>query len=180
MDFSEWHKISERKLFGNDYWEYKLDVFRVGEGEAKEYHYVHTPGSTMVVPLISDDKFILLKQFRYLNNRYSIEFPAGGTKKELTQKENAVKELREETGYSAKEIFEIGYFNPYNGVTDELCHVFVAKELYPSPLKPDDTEEFEILELTAAQIDALIASNEIWDGMTIASWFIFKTKTNLK
>ena len=180
MSFSEWRKISEKKISGNDYWEYRLDTFKIGNGKEKEYHYVHTPGSTMIVPRLSDNKFILIKQFRYLNKRYSIEFPAGGTKKNLTQKENALKELREETGFSAKRIFEIGYFNPYNGVTDEICNVFFAEELYASPLKPDDTEEFEILRLTSGEIDEMIASNEIWDGMTIAAWTIFKTKTNLQ
>ncbi len=180
MQFTKWEKISEKKLFGNDYWEYRLDKFKIGGGEEKEYHYVHTPGSTMVVPKISENKFLLLKQYRYLNDRFSIEFPSGGLLKELTPEKNALKELREEAGFSAEKLIQIGFFNPYNGVTDEICYVFLAEELYHSPLPPDSTEEFEPLELTASEIDNLISTNEIWDGMTLASWMIFKTKFNLK
>jgi 8-oxo-dGTP pyrophosphatase MutT (NUDIX family) len=180
MKFTKWQKISEKKLFGNDYWDYKLDVFKMGDKEEKEYHYVHTLGSTMVVPKISTDKFLLLKQYRYLNKKFSIEFPSGGISKGFSPKENALKELREETGYAAKTLTEVATFNPYNGVTDELCHLFVADELYESPLPPDDTEEFEPIPLNAEEINSMILTNEIWDGMTLASWTIFKTKFGLK
>ncbi len=180
MKFSEWQKISEKKLFGNNYWDYKLDIFKIGYKTEKEYHYVHTPGSTMVVPKLSNGNFLLVKQYRYLNRKLSIEFPSGGIIKGLSPKENALKELREETGFAAKRLVGIGYFNPFNGVTDEICNLFFAEELFASPLQADETEEFETLELTHQEIEAMIEQNEIWDGMTLAAWALFKTKRETK
>ena len=176
MQFKKWQKISEKKLFGNNYWEYRLDIFKIENGEEKEYHYVQTPGSTMVVPLLSDGRFLLTKQYRYLNRATSIEFPNGGIIKGFSPHENARKELREETGFDAKVLLPLGKFNPFNGVTNELCHLFLAKELFESPLPPDETEEFELLRLTADEINSIIASGELWDGMSLAAWSIFQTK----
>jgi ADP-ribose pyrophosphatase len=85
-------------------------------------------------------------------------------------------ELEEEAGYMAHTWQVIGEFNPYNGVTDELCRVFFAKDLVAIQSKPDETEEFEKVFLRPDEIDAKIASGTIWDGMTIAAWTMAKSR----
>jgi len=180
MSLKNWEKISEKILLRNNYWEYRLDKFRIGENISGDYHYVHTQGSTMVVPLLNNGLFLMVKQFRYLNSKESIEFPCGSIQKNLSATENAIKELREEAGVNAKNIFKIGQFNPYNGVTDEICEIFLARDLFPSPLPKDSTEDFETLQLTTSEIDSLIKNNILWDGMTIAAWQLFKIKMELQ
>lgn len=173
-----WKKLSEKTIHRNDYWEYKIDKFSIGNYDG-EYHYVSTDGSTMVVPVLENNKFILVKQYRYLNRRTSIEFPAGGNQFPDNPEKNAIKELREETGYDAKVLIPLAQFNPFNGVTNEICFAYIAKELVNSPLQKDSTEDFEILNLTEKEIDDMIATNEIWDGMTVATWYYYKLKKNL-
>lgn len=90
--------------------------------------------------------------------------------------ETAWHELAEETGYSSNRLFMVGEFNPYNGITNEMCHVYIARELQHVGGTPDETEEFELMPLTSEEIDAKIRSGEIWDGMSIAAWHIVKTK----
>ena len=85
-------------------------------------------------------------------------------------------ELEEEAGFIAHDWKMAGEFNPYNGVTDELCRVFIAKNLVAVQSKPDETEEFETLTLKPDEIDARIASGAIWDGMTIAAWMKVRTQ----
>jgi len=65
---------------------------------------------------------------------------------------------------------EIGRFNPYNGVTNEICKVFVANDLQQAVARPDATEEFEILRCAVGEIEDMIRKNVIWDGMTLAAW----------
>jgi hypothetical protein len=69
---------------------------------------------------------------------------------------------------------QAGEFNPYNGVTDEICKVYLARELVHVGGTPDETEEFELLTLTTAELESRIASGEIWDGMSIAAWAIVR------
>ena len=122
--------------------------------------------------MAADGRILLVNQYRYLCDRESIEFPCGGVKDGSTHNETAWQELREETGYSSSKLFLAGEFNPYNGITDEICKVYIAHDLQYVGTDPDDTEEFEHLSLTPAEIDAKIADGTIWDGMTIAAWGI--------
>ena len=174
MPLKSWKKLSEATMFRNPYWTYKRDTFELPSGKPGEYHYVHTNGSSMVVPIVVDGSMLLVNQYRYLVGRESMEFPCGSVKEGSTHEETARQELEEETGYSAKSLLMVGEFNPYNGVTNEMCHVYVARDLQYMGGTPDETEEFEILRVTPAGIETQIRSGVIWDGMTIAAWSIAK------
>jgi len=165
-----WQKISSQTKFQNDHWSYKIDEFQLENGERGVYHYVHTAGSSMVIPVTSGKKILMVKQYRYLNDRESIEFPCGGMEEGISYKENALKELREETGFSANSILEIGEFAPFTGAADEISRVFLAKDLFTSPLPKDAMEEFELLELAPKEIEEMTNKNIIWDGLTLAAW----------
>jgi ADP-ribose pyrophosphatase len=158
--------------FTNPWWSYVLDGYELPSGRRGEYHYVHTGGSSMVVPLTSSGKLLLVRQYRFLLDRESVEFPCGSVKHGSTHDRTAWEELAEETGYSANSLKCVGEFNPYNGITDEICRVYVAGDLRFVGGSPDETEEFELLELTPEELDARIADGSIWDGMTIAAWAI--------
>jgi ADP-ribose pyrophosphatase len=179
MPLKPWKKISESIVFRNPYWTYKRDAFELPSGKPGEYHYVQTNGSSMVVPVLGDGTMLLVNQYRYLLDKESAEFPCGSVKDGSTHEETARQELAEEAGYSAGSLVLAGEFNPYNGVTDEMCRVFVARDLTFVGEKPDETEEFELLRLTPADVEARIRSGSIWDGMTIAAWAIAKDALRL-
>jgi ADP-ribose pyrophosphatase len=174
MALKIWKKLSGKTLFKNDYWSYLLDEFEIeGSGKGK-YHYVHTIGSTMIIPVTNDNKIILVNQYRYLNQKESIEFPCGSVEEGLLFEDNAIKELREETGFSSMKLIKAGEFSPYNGVSDEMCVVYVAKNLFSDPLEGDFTEDFELKFASPSEIDIMIDNNIIWDGMSIAAWTLAK------
>jgi ADP-ribose pyrophosphatase len=174
MPLKEWNHKSTKSLFKNPWWEYLLDECFIPNGSQYEYHYVQTGGSVMVIPITYNGKIIMVKQYRYLNRHFSIEFPAGGMKPGQNPDEIARKELIEETGYDGN-LEKIGIFNPYNGITDELCHVYIARELCKSDAETkDEQEDFEIIELTPPEIEGKMRSNEITDGMSMASWTLVK------
>lgn len=165
--------VSSELVRANDYWEYKLDRYVMPSGNVGEYHYVNSRGATFILPKLENNTFILIRQYRYLNRRYSIEFPGGGQKEGLTPKENALAELREEAGLKPGTIELIGEFNPYNGVSNEICHVFFAEDFEKCEAAPEESEELEIVEMSAEEINRLIKTNEIWDGMTLAAWSLY-------
>lgn len=169
-------KITGYVKFKNHWWDYVIDRYILPNGKESEYHFVHTPGSAFVIPICDDGKILMIRQYRYLNDRISLELPGGGLKEGETKEEAAHNELIQETGFDG-EIEYIGYFNPYSGVTDELCYVFVARNLFESKASlPDDSEEFEIIKLTKEEIDSKILTNEIFSGMTMASWSLARKK----
>lgn len=172
MALARWKKLTEEIVFRNQWWTYKRDAFELPSGKVGEYNYVSTNGSAMVIPVTGDGHFLLVNQYRYLLERESIEFPCGSVKEGATYEDTARLELQEETGYACGRLLLVGQFNPYNGVTNEMCNVYIARDLRAVSSVPDDTEEFEVLTVTADEIDDWIRRGRIWDGMTIAAWHI--------
>ncbi len=171
---TRWKKISSVLFAKNKFWSYFIDEYSIGENYKGEYHYVHTPGSTLVIPIGNDGKILLIRQYRYLNDLFGIEFPCGGVQDGLEISENALKELREETGFTAEKLIPVGRFTPFTGASDEFCSVFIAKKLVHQPLTPDETEEFQLLWLSYDEVEELIEKNEISDGLSLAAWALAK------
>lgn len=171
----ELSQLSTRVSNKNPFWEYRIDDYVQPNGKPGEYYYVHTPGSVMIIAQLPDNTFAMNRQYRYLNRRISLEFPGGGLPMGIEPIVQAQNELEEETGWSARSMELIGHFCPFNGITDEICTVFYAKELF-QPLKaakPDESEEFEHVFLSLHQINAAIRSGELFDGMSLAAWQLF-------
>jgi 8-oxo-dGTP pyrophosphatase MutT (NUDIX family) len=166
--------ISKSVLYKNPWWRYCLDKVELPSGNIGDYHYMLTNGSSMVVPVESDGTLLLVRQYRYTGKRDSIEFPCGGLKDGATHEQTARDELVEETGFVAGQLEEVGDFNPCNGLLDEICKVYVARNLTFAGARPDETESLELVRLSAAEIDEYILNGTIWDGMTIAAWAIAK------
>ncbi len=179
MSLRPWKKLTEADVLKNPWWTYRRDTCELPTGKSGEYHYVHTNGSSLVVPVLPDGHVLLVRQYRYLLLRESVEFPCGSVKDGSTHDQTAWLELAEETGYSAKGLYLAGEFNPYNGVTDEMCHVYIARDLQFVGASPDETEEFEPAEMAPADVDAGIKDGTIWDGMTMAAWAIIRSKNLL-
>jgi ADP-ribose pyrophosphatase len=173
-----WKRINTKTRHENPWWTYKVDDFEI-PGKVKvsgQYYYVHTHGASMVIPLTAEGKILLVNQFRYLGGRESIEFPCGSVETGHDHLQTAHQELQQETGYRANKMREVALYNPYNGVTDEICKVFIAEDLQTAPADPDETEEFELLSCTPDQIEDMIRKNKIWDGMTLAAWALARHK----
>ncbi|MBN1448695.1 MAG: NUDIX hydrolase [Bacteroidetes bacterium] len=174
MALRRWQKLSEQVIHRNPWWTYMRDHVRHPGGTEGEYHFVRTPGSVMIIPRREDGRFVLVRQYRYLNDRESVEFPAGGLKHGQSPAGAAAAELAEEAALAAAHWQQIGVFNPFNGVTEELCHCFLAEDLQHCTAEPDDTEEFEIISCTAHEIDGMIKDGRLWDGMSLAAWSLYR------
>ena len=160
-------------IFQNPWWEYRKDNYEHPDGSDGEYHYIRTEGSVMVIAITEEKRIIFVRQYRYLNRREGLEFIGGGIKHGMTAEKSALEELQEEAGYTATKLTKMGEFNPMNGVTDEICNIYVAESLKKSARNTDSSEEFEIEEFEYREVLELIREKKIWDGMTLAAFALF-------
>lgn len=172
----KYQQLSTVELHSNPYWKIKHDKYILPNYKEGNYYYIDSFGSVLVIPWIDEHNILMVRQYRYLNRRYSIELPGGGVRPQYTISENAQLELSEETGYKSNQLTKIGEFNPYIGVTNEICTVFEAKELIENKLLSDDSEEVEILKININEIKKYITVGEIWNGMTLAAWTLYNNK----
>jgi ADP-ribose pyrophosphatase len=148
---------------------YEDDVILANEKQSKRV-YVKHPGGAAVLPLTSDLKMILTKQYRYPIEEVTIEIPAG--KKDYKNEDSlfcAKRELEEETGYQSNEYEHIFSLHPCVGYSDELLEIYLAKNCYKlNAPKPMDEDEFiEILIVDKIEAKKLLDSKTITDGKTI-------------
>jgi ADP-ribose pyrophosphatase len=166
-------QLNSEIVDSNPWWDYRKDIYMRPDASEGEYYYIHTPGAVMIFPITDEGMIVMVKQFRYLNQKESLEIIGGGMKKGKTAEESAHEELIEEAGIIPGELIKIGAFNPMNGATDEICNIFVARALKRTAMKPEISEEFEVLELEYDQMCELIKEGSIWDGMTLAAFALF-------
>ncbi|KKQ27292.1 MAG: hypothetical protein US42_C0011G0030 [Candidatus Magasanikbacteria bacterium GW2011_GWC2_37_14] len=163
-------KISEEILGENPWWKYKRDVYEKPNGEPGDFFYGETPGFSMVVPVLEDGRLVLIRQYRYLEDKECIGFPGGGIKSNQTPLDTAKAELLEETGCLAHEFVKIGMFQPSPGFVKDQVHIFLAEVDEMRHQELDDTEQIEILLRRPDEVDEMVHKNEIWDGQTMAAW----------
>lgn len=163
-------KLSEEVIHENPWWTYKHDTFERPDGAVGDYYYGVERGMSMAIAMLDSGKIVLALQHRYLEDRQSIEFPAGGIDEGETAREAAARELAEETGCVGKDFIFLGGYQSYNGFFKAPAHVFLCSVSERLAQKQETTEAIEILERTPEEFDEMVKKNEIWDGQTLAAW----------
>jgi len=143
---------------------------RLADGREAERIVVRHPGAVAIVALDDEERWILVRQYRYPTARELLEVPAGTREPGEAPEVTAARELREETGFAARELTPIGGFFTAPGFCDEYIHLFLARGLTPDPLPPDYDEE--ISGSRALTPDALLeaaSSGAIEDAKTLSA-----------
>lgn len=121
-----------------------------------------------IIPIDAEGNTWLVGQYRYALNEYSWEIPMGGGPIELDVLESAQRELREETGFSAQRWTNIGRLHTSNSVTDEEGFVFLAEDLVPGEVEPEETEDLRLWKLPFAEAVQMVLDNRITDAISVA------------
>ncbi|MEW6128262.1 MAG: NUDIX hydrolase [Acidobacteriota bacterium] len=128
---------------------------------------VHHNGGAGALPLFADGTVALVRQWRYVINRYSLEIAAGRIEKGQTPEEAARRELEEEIGVRAKNLKLISDFLVAPGYCDERIYTYLATDLQPSTQNLDDDEEIEIVKMPLAEALAKAQTGEIDDAKSM-------------
>lgn len=128
---------------------------------------VEHSGGVGIIAVNDKNELLLVEQYRSPINRLLLEIPAGKLEPDEEPLPCAIRELREETGYDAKEYHFICKFYPSPGYTNEVIHLFYAKDIFFNPLKPDDEEFLKVKFLPLKDINKILNNSNIVDGKTI-------------
>ena len=165
-----WKKVDSKTAFECPHYSISEDDVIRPDGTPGKYFYVVTKGSVSVIAEDKDEKICMVSQHRYTaDNELSVEVVAGGIEKNEEPLAAAKRELVEEAGITAKEWIYLGNFRPFNGISSEIDHVYLARDLTKGISNPDSTEDISLSKKSLAEIKELILNNEITDGQAIAA-----------
>lgn len=127
------------------------------------------PGAAAVVPFLTDDRILLLRQYRYAAGGTIWEIPAGKLDPGEDPETCALRELEEETGYRAGRIVRTGEILTTPGFTNERIYLYAAYDLVPGRLQHGRGEVIEIHEVPLEEALAMVESGEIVDAKSIVA-----------
>lgn len=138
--------------------------------------YTQHPGAVTILPFLTKNKIILVRQYRYPVKKFLYELPAG----KITPGENCLacvkRELIEETGYKPGYIKKLVSFYPTPAFSDEILHIYLAKDLKPSKDLPDEDEFIDRIVVNFDEAVRWVFNGKISDAKSIIGILFFKYK----
>ena len=163
-------KISSENVFDGVLLHVRKDEVELPNGHKAVREWIQHPGASAVIPLLPDNQIILVKQFRYPVGQVTLEVPAG--KLDKVNEDPIVcaeRELSEETGYTAGKIWKLTTIATTVGFTNEVIHLYAAKDLTPGKQHPDDDEFINTVKVPLTAALQLVESGKIIDAKSIIS-----------
>jgi len=169
-------KVSSRRIHTGKIISLDSDTVRFPDGSIGEMDMIRHPGASAIVPFVSeatgtDPQLLLIRQYRYAADQYLYEIPAGRLDPGEEPADCARRELREETGCTARAIDFLFTMYTTPGFTDERIHLFMATGLERGETAHEADEFMTIETVTLSRALQLIQTGEIKDAKTALGIF---------
>ena len=160
--------IESQRVFEGRICSVRVDTVELADGRRSTREIVEHDPVVVIVPVDEAGDVVLVRQYRLATGEVLLEIPAGIVDPGEDPEAAAQRELREETGLSARTLTRLGGFYASPGFLTEYMTVFLAEGLEESPLDADDDEDIVVLRVTLAEAVRLVESGEIKDAKSVA------------
>lgn len=171
-------KVSGKIVFKGNLLEVHDDEVICPNGNKAHREFINKGPAACVIPLLDDGRIILEKQFRYSYDDVLIEFPAGKTEENEDPKITALRELKEETGYEAKDIKFLGITYPSVAYVNEKIYLYLATNLKKGETHLDENEFVDLIYKTEKEISDMILQGEIKDAKSVHAFSLYLLSKN--
>ncbi len=165
-ELRKWRRLASRTLHRQDRAVIREDQLELPDGRLRTYPVMSLGASVGVLPFLTDDRVILVRQYRHVTQDFSWEVPGGGMEPGESPADTAQREMREEAGYRATHLIRLGKFWPNNAYLDEVIHLYLGKDLVPDSLPADQDERLEVGVFPFGDALAMAQDDRITCGLT--------------
>ena len=165
-----WQTLGTRIVYENPWLRLREDRVIRPDGKDGIYGVVEMRPSVGVVALNTNDEIVLVGQWRYAHQKYSWEIPTGGSSAaDETMHDAARRELEEETGLQAARWTPLGSIDNSNGVTTDVAHLYLARQLTVLRPKPDPEERIVTQWVGFRKALQMVMDGEISESCSVAA-----------
>jgi ADP-ribose pyrophosphatase len=155
----------------------KLGARSPRTGDVYEFHILDLPNWIVTIAQTTDGQFVLVEQYRPGSDDMSIEFCAGRVESGETPLEAALRELKEETGYTAESAEVLAEVRPDPGLLCNRMSIVLARGcVKTAECEQDAGEDVHVRLLGAEEIGAMILDGSIRHVNVIAPWYLYQTR----
>ena len=166
MKFFE-KQVETKTVFRGRIVNVREDIAELQNGNRAYREVVEHPGGVGIVAITDESKVLLVRQYRYPMEEELLEIPAG----KLDEGEDpfvcAVRELSEETGYTAGKYVDFGAIYPSAGFCRETLYLYLALDLQPGEMHLDENELLSVELVGIDELVEMIMADKLRDAKTI-------------
>ncbi len=144
-----------------------MDSIRLPDGALAYREVVEHPGGVCVLPVDAEGNAYCVRQFRYPSRRHLLEAPAGKLEPGEDPLSCAVRELSEETGFTAGRMVSLGSYYTSPGFSTEELHLYLALDLQKGRAHLDAGEFLDVEPHPLSELFRMALNGEIPDAKTV-------------
>lgn len=182
-------KRAEQILYKGKWISLKETTYTGKNGEELKWESIERTNTTNTVVIISkllpSNKYLFIKQYRPAIDKYVLGFPAGLVEGENVE-ENALRELKEETGYTAKIKSISPLLHSNAALLSDTVRVVIAEidETLSENIKPrqqlEPEEDIEVILVDRSEIkEFLLSEQEKGTAIGMGPWYAFCGLNNI-
>ena len=175
-----WEKTDSRKVYSDRWLQLRADTCRFPDGRViTPYYIVELPNWANIVVVTTDEKIVLVRQYRYPVDQTTFELPGGVIDKGEDPMQAAIREMQEETGYHATEVEFLCKLAPNPAINDNTAYFYLAKNAIPGEKKNFDAfEDIDVVLFTKTEFLQLLRENRIQHGVMLGPIYEAMLKLN--
>jgi ADP-ribose pyrophosphatase len=173
---SAWQNLSSAPILQTPIFTVRSTRFKhPARSDERNFVVIDPPDWVNVIALTADDHIVLVRQFRYGIDDFSLEIPGGVMESGEAPAAAGLRELQEETGYTGTAPRVLGQVRPNPAIQSNQCHfIFIENAVCTSPMSWDDDEEIEVTTLPVEQVLSMARSGLITHSLVLNALFLFE------
>jgi ADP-ribose pyrophosphatase len=164
-----WKTLGSKKLIKAGNVELYQDRIVSKTGFGTNFLRLLLPDFSVIVPVLDKKRLVFVWNYRHPIQGWELELPAGGIDNGESPETCARRELKEETGYSARSWKRLGWLHTLPGMSPQKVHIFLANGLRKGSLKLEPYEHMKVKVLSIKEAYKLLRSGRIIQSPTVSA-----------
>ncbi len=175
-DPARWEKLGSEVRLTTRVFEVTSVTYRHGpRNTSRDFSVINAPDWVNVIAITPDRHLVLVRQFRYGIDEFSLEIPGGVIEHGEDPVVAGARELEEETGYTGEKARLLGSVHPNPALQSNRCHLVLVENVRKThPLGWDDDEEIEVLTKPVEEVYALAGRGGITHSLVLNALLLFE------
>lgn len=170
-----WKKLRSEKHATTRIFDVTRAIYRHPQRDRdQDFFVINAPDWVNVLALTPDHHLVLVRQFRFGIDEFSVEIPGGVMDPGEDPIAAGLRELQEETGYVGTKARLLGSVHPNPAMQNNRCHLVLVEDAHPAmELEWDPDEEFEIMTRPVDAVYELAYQGGITHAMVMDALLLF-------